>query len=126
MTTMAKAPYEQLAEEERRKYEVKMKEYNMNGGPAAKKPHVEPAPLSLDVKSSSGASPGSASTAATSYNSQPLQGSAPPILPLQQQQLPLSQGHQVASRAAQQSQEDDDEDDEDDDLDDDEEDGEYE
>lgn len=125
MTTMAKAPYEQLAEEERRKYEVKMKEYNMNGGPAAKKPHVEPAPLSLDVKSSSGASPGSASTAATSYNSQPLQGSAPPILPLQQQ-LPLSQGHQVASRAAHQSQEDDDEDDEDDDLDDDEEDGEYE
>ena len=29
MTTAQKAPYEQRAEEERRKYEVKMKDYNM-------------------------------------------------------------------------------------------------
>lgn len=121
MTTMSKAPYEQLAEEERRKYEVKMKEYNMNGGPAAKRPCVDPTPLPLDVKSSSssGASPGSASTAATPYNSQP----PPPTLP--PQQLASYLGHQMGSRAQQSHEDDDDDDDIDDDEDDiDDEDGE--
>lgn len=111
MTTMSKAPYEQLAEEERRKYEVKMKEYNMNGGPAAKKPRVDPAPLSLDVKSAPGASPGGASTAATPYNPQPQQGPARPILS-PHQLLASSQGHPFASHSHED--EDDDIDDEDD------------
>jgi len=44
LSTVDKAPYEQRAEEERRKYEQAMKEYNITGGSAAaKKARVEEA-----------------------------------------------------------------------------------
>lgn len=128
MTNMSKAPYEQLAEEERRKYEVKMKEYNMNGGSAAKKARVEPATPSLDVKSTS-SSGSAASAAAGSYHPQQQQPAGPPPGLTAQQQHLASQVHQMSSHAQQQQQQHDDCDDDDiddDDGEDDDEDDDYE
>lgn len=55
MTTMAKAPYEQRAEEERRKYEQAMKDYNMTGG--MKKPRLDDPVMSAPPISAAAAVP---------------------------------------------------------------------
>lgn len=122
MTTMAKAPYEVMAEEERRKYEVKMKEYNMNGG--SKKARIEMPSPSLEVKSSpnAGATANYQHQQPTIISQQQHLASQP-----QQQQLPIQQQQQQQLQQQQQQQQDDcDDDDDDDDCDDDDEGDDYE
>lgn len=91
LTMMAKAPYEQLAEEERRKYEVRMKEYNLSGG--AKRPRLDAVPT-IDVKPKQ-------LTSNSSSSPYPLPSSQPPP---QQQALSLTMQPDQKQRQQQQQQ----------------------
>lgn len=75
LTTVAKAPYEQRAEEERRKYEQAMKDYNLTGG--VKKPRPDEPLMSAPTTTT----PLAAAAAATATGSQPVATAATALPP---------------------------------------------